>query len=232
MRMVSKRRAAALLIVLVLILTLLGGCKDDGKGKDNKENQKSETQKMKSGNGRFFENDVPLPDGIKKLEAMRKLSDGTLQAVAQRNDKNYIILKSNDLGKTWDTIKITGLKKEHLPHTAIGPEGNIALFHYGKDGTINVSLAEADGKSKLVPLKFPNQNNGNRENQVQQGAYDNSGNLIIRMADNSLYMADSNGNCTKAFDTKGIGINYFGIAGNVLAAIHNDGMMLFDTGRC
>ena len=37
------------------------------------------------------------------------------------------------------------------------------------------------------------------------------------------------GSCKKLFDTKGVGINYFGIAGKLLLAVHNEGIFLFDT---
>ncbi len=220
-------------MALIMALTVLGGCSNDSKDKkiqrDTGTDQKEGTEEGKKGSGRFFESECTLPKGTKKICSMGKLEDGSLGVLAMRNDNSYVILISSDQGKNWRQTKIKGLKKEFLPHAAIGPKGNAALFHYEKDGKIKASLADPSGKTRTVTLSIPGNQGNNAKNQVWQAAYSSQGSLIIRTTDDSLYKVGEDGTCTKAFDTKGAGINYFSIAGNRLVAIHDDGIMLFDT---
>lgn len=218
-------------MALLMLLTMLVGCNGGGKEKNVQRDtsQKSEAGNGKKGNGRFFENEVALPKGTKNVMAMRKSEDGGLVALAMRDDEIYSILTSSDQGKTWKQTKIKGIKKEYLPHVAISPNGSAALFHYRKQGKINVSLSDSSGKSQTVTLSLPGQNTGNKEMQVWRAAYSGQGILVIQMSDGSLYKMEKDGTCSKAFDTKGVSTNYFSVAGNRLIAVNDDGIMLFDT---
>lgn len=226
-----RRKGAALILMLAMVLALLGGCSDnsDMKTIQQKETGGKETENAIQGDGRFFENELTLPKGIKEIMAMRKLEDGSLEVLAQQNDKGHSIYNSTDQGKNWKQTKITGLKKEFLPHAAIGPKGDAALFHYAKEGKINMTVADSTGKSQTIPLKLPGTQSRNRSNEVQQAAYSRQGTLIIRMSDHSLYTVASDGTCSKAFDTEGVSVNYFSVAGNRLVAVSDNGIMLFDT---
>ncbi len=229
--MISRKRGAALIMVFVLILATLGGCNSDGKDKQIQRDvsQEEDAAEKKQGKGRFFENERTLPKGTKRVCSMRKLEDGSLGVLTMRDDKSYVILTSSDQGKTWQQTKIKGLKKEYLPRAAMGPKGNVALFHYAKQGKTNVSLVDSFGKSQTVPLSLPGQTSGKKENQVWRAAYSSQGSLIIQMEDGSLYTMGEDGVCNKAFDTKGVRVNYLGVAGNSLIAVNDNGITLFDT---
>ena len=229
----SRKKGAALILALVMILALLGGCNGGGKEKNVQQDggtsqKKEEAGGGKKGSGRFFENECVLPKGTKTILAMRKLEDGSLGVVAMRDDESHAILTSDDQGNTWHMTKIKGLKKEYLPHAAIGPKGNAAFFHYEKQGKINVSLTDSQGKSQTVALNLPGQASGKKEVQVWRAAYSGQGALIVLMTDGSLYTVGEDGTCNKAFDTKGASVNYFSVAGNRLIAVNDDGVMLFD----
>ncbi len=229
--MKRKKKGIALILGLIMVLTLLGGCSDDGKEKKIQQDtsQEAEKESSKKGSGRFFENECPLPKGTKRICAMRKMEDGSLGVVAMRDDMSHTILTSSDQGKSWRQTKIKGVKKEFLPHATIGPKGDVALFHYGKQGKINVSLVDSNGTSQTVTLSLPGQTSGKKENQVWRAAYSSKNTLIVQMTDGSLYKMEGDGACSKAFDTKGAVINYFSVAGNRLIAVNDDGIALFDT---
>lgn len=215
------------MMVFVMTISLFCGCKDSKQKGDSKQKEvTAQTQNTKSGNGRFFENEIPLPQDVKNIKAMRLLSDGSLGAVTEHENNTYYILKSSDSGQTWDKVKIKGIAKEYIPHAALSADGNAALFRYSKKGKITVTLAKADGKTDNITLAPPAVKGG--DNQVRQGAYDDQGTLFVKMLD-TIYTVKADGTLSKAFDTEGINISYFSMAGDILTGVHSDGIMLYDT---
>ena len=144
------------MIILLIIMTIAGGCNynSNNNGKNSKQKAKQQadqTAMNQTGSGRFFENELSLPKGIETIQNLRKLSDGSLEAVGiNRDKKNYSILKSTDLGQTWEQTKLSGLQKEYIPHTAIAPDGQVALIHYANEGKIDLSIAGTDGKTNTI----------------------------------------------------------------------------------
>lgn len=231
--MCKHKKAAILMIILLIIMTVAGGCNSNSNSNNKNSKQKAkpqadQTATNQTGSGRFFENELPLPKGIKSIQNLRKLSDGSLEALGTNEDnKNYSILKSTDLGQTWEQTKLSGLQQEYIPHTAIAPDGQVALIHYANQGKIDLSIADTEGKTNTISLEFSGKNNPNT--QVLYASYNEEGTLFIQTQDGSLYTVDPDGKCSKACDTKGSHVNYFNIAGNILLAITDETILLFDT---
>lgn len=230
-----KKRMVGLLLFFTMLIMIAGGCerKDSKSGESEKsviENGKPEETVSGKGNGRFFESEVPLPNGIDDINSLRKLSDGTLMAVGEnKEDKSYFILKSKDKGKKWKKTKINGIKKEYIPNIVIAPDGGAAFINYAKDGKIEVNTSDEKGNTKSFYFSFPGENQNGSENQVSQAAYDNGGKLIVMDTDGLFYTVKSDGTINKLFDTKGVQINYFSIVENTLMAVYDDGIYLFNT---
>lgn len=224
--MCKQKKAIILMITLLIIMVIAGGCKSKLKHQKTKQ-QTKQGATSQSGNGRFFESELPLPEGIQTIQSLRQLSDGSLEAVGSSdNDKSYSILNSKDLGQNWKQTKLSGLQQEYIPHTAIAPDGKVALIHYANKGKIDLSIADTDGKTNTIVLEFPG--NQNTNTQVLNAAYSAEGTLFIQTQDSSLYSVDPNGKCSKTCDTQGIHVNYFNITGNTLLAITDDTILLFD----
>lgn len=222
-----KKKIMALLL-LAMVMTLFSGCRGSkDKTKDNIENTSGGKWETKVGSGRFLESEVSLPNKISRIRALRKLSDGSLALIGEdKNEEKYYIVRSLDKGKTWEKTEITGLEEGYVSQTAIAPDGEAALFYYEKDGSINAAISDSDGNADTFSFSFRKEDT---DNQVRQAEYDKEGKLIIRDIHGSLYVVSPDGTCDKAFDTKGISINYFNIIGNTLVAVHDEGALLFDT---
>lgn len=220
--MFNSKKGAAFILILTLLVTSLSGCK---KNNDAKE----QTQSTKRGTGRFLESEVSLPKEIKLIKALQKIADGSLEAIGQSEDKQYYILQSIDAGESWKKKKIKKLKKEFIPHAAIAPDGNAALFHYADKGNFTMTKVDTDGSTQSISLKFPGKSSLKSTTQIQQAAYSRNGKLIIRISDGSLLSVADDGTCGKPMDTKGINVNYFGMAGNILLAVCDEGIIILDT---
>ena len=74
--MKKERRMISLLLIVALVLTALSGCK---KGGESSGMQSSTEEGTASGNGtgRFMESKVVLPEGVERIRAMKKLSNGS-----------------------------------------------------------------------------------------------------------------------------------------------------------
>ncbi|MCI8364051.1 MAG: hypothetical protein HFG34_03755 [Eubacterium sp.] len=220
------------LLVAALITTFFAGCgksspegsKADSTGKE----QAKEEEDKKGGSGRFLENEVRLPEGINNIMALNRLSDGSLAALGRnKNEKKYFMLSSRDFGKNWETTAITGVAENYMPLSAITPDGSAVLAEYAVNGAVKGKLVNKKGKAKEFSFQLPR---AKKENQVRQMSFDSTGNLFILDGSGTLLKVDlSSGTCSQAFDTKGAGISYFHTAGDVLTAVHSDGVMLFDT---
>lgn len=242
MKMIRRKNKGAIVRVLVLVMamamTLLAGCSFGGHAGGNggagdgdgaSGNQKGDGG-TKLGTGRFFEEELSLPKGIDGIMALRKLSDGSIGAVGESEDGwHYYILKSSNLGEKWEKKEIMGAGGEYIPQAAIAPDGKAALIHYAKDGKVNVDLAGGGGKATSISFSFPKGKIKGMENHAVRAAYDSAGNLIILDSEGTLFSVDADGTCSKAFDTKGVSVRYFGMVGTILTAVCDEGILLFDT---
>ena len=226
--MKNKIKIITLMLILAMVMTLFSGCKGGrSKTKGDVENTSGGSWETKVGSGRFFESEVLLPKEISRVRSLRKLSDGSLEVIGEnKDDGKYYILKSTDGGETWKKTEITGLEEGYISQTAIAPSGEAALCYYEKDGSINIAIADTDGNADTFSFSFQKEDT---DNQVRQAEYDKEGKLIIRDINGTLYVVSPDGTCDKTFDTKGISVNYFNIIGNTLVAVHDEGVLLFDT---
>lgn len=70
------------------------------------------------------------------------------------------------------------------------------------------------------------------ENFIIQCVYSKQGDLFaVDLSGSLLKINASDGKCSQPFDTKGISASYICISGNILIAVHNSGIMLFDTDK-
>ena len=226
----KRKRLTALTLILSMMILLLAGCGGKEGDGDKGENRQDGTGPVKAGTGRFMEEEITLPEGIRRIRSLKKLSDGSLEAVGEADEAgNYFILKSSDSGRTWASTRIDALGKEYRPETAIAPDGTVILISYIKEGKASAKIADERGKTKDLVLSFPDAGSGKTAVQLQQAAYSAEGTLILLDTQGTLYEAEPDGTCRKAYDTDGIGIHYFGISEQILMAVHGDGIMLFHT---
>ena len=234
----KRTKWLCLLFVVALIAAMAAGCseRNAGKGKDTAgdgtggsgaEVLKTEGGGSK-GNGRFFENEIVLPDKTGRILTLAKLEDGSLALLGEKKEgKSYSVFRSSDSGKSWKEVPVKGISDTHIPYAAVAPDGGAALIHYAKKGEVEIIAADAKGKTKEFMFQLPD---GIKENQIRQAAYDKKGNLFVMDMEGTLLAVDfAKGSCKEVFDTKGIQVNYFGIAGNVMLAVHDKGILLFDT---
>ncbi|MBO5072901.1 MAG: extracellular solute-binding protein [Eubacterium sp.] len=217
--------------ILGMVLMLCSGCggADGGKKKGNSDDL-TESGLVRAGNGRFIEEEVTLPKEIRRIKAMEKLADGSLEVIGESKETGTcFLLRSPDGGKKWDQKKIDGLGKDYRPQTAIAPDGRAVLLSYMKEGTVNAKIADTDGTTKDVTFSLPDDAAKDSENQIVQSLYDAEGNLVVLDMHGVLYEVTAGGVCKKAYDTKGADIRHFSIAGTTLYAVHEDGILIFDT---
>lgn len=224
--MQRAKRMMGLLLSIALLAVMLAGCGGEEQGKEQ-ASPMSKKEKNKGGAGRFLESEVELPKEIDDIMALRKLSDGSLGLVGKNKEKKkYYVLTSKDLGENWEKKELKGLSDEFAPHAAMAPDGTVALVGYAREGTVKGKQVDTKGTVKDFSFQLPKSSS---ENQVWQMMYDTEGTLFVNDASGSLLQVDpSTGSCKKAFDTKGVGIRYFYMAGDVLTAVHDDGVLLFD----
>ncbi|MCI8770144.1 MAG: extracellular solute-binding protein [Lachnospiraceae bacterium] len=221
----------ALCLLFVLVLAVCTGCsKGDNSnkgGEDNKETTQLNAGVGGKGNGRFLESEVVLPGKTGRILTLAKLKDGSLEVVTEgKEEKSYYILKSNDQGKHWEEIPIKGVPKTHIPYAAVSPDGSVAMIPYAKKSSLEIYFVDAKRKTNQFGLQLP----GNEEkNQIRQAAYDKKGTLFARDLKGSLLAVDlKKGTCKVVFDTNGIQVNYFGIVGNEMLAVHDKGIQIFN----
>ena len=246
--MKKRNRAAGLILAVVLAVTSLAGCSDrNGNPEGGKETAGAGTEgnagseggsqggnsedafSDAGGKGRFLETEITLPEQIDHLNAVRKLSDGSISAVGfNANSLAYYLLNTADLGETWETTEMKGLEQLYVNEVAISPEGGAALFgYYGE-----MDLVARDGTAVSKTLNLPAYSGGgDTKNQVLGAAYTEDGTLLILDMDGSLYQADTETGELKKISTNiAEKIDYFGIAGNQAVTVSPSGVALLDGG--
>lgn len=226
------KKIICFLLMAAFITILSAGCgksspegsNADPAGKEpiNKEEVK------KGGSGRFLESELKLPEGVGNILALGRLSDGSLAVLGRNKDeKKYFMCNSGDLGEHWEKTEIKDMTENYIPQSAIAQDGRAVLAAYAADGVVKGKVLDKKGKAEEFTFQFPGTK---KENQVQQMGFDSAGNLFVLDGSHTLFKVDlPSGKCSQAFDTKGTGISYFHISGEVLTAVHSDGVLLFDT---
>lgn len=218
----GRSRVALCQIFIMLVLTL-AGCASGEKEVENPAGDRG-------GKGRFIEHEVALPEMAETLLGIRKLSDGSLEAVAEgRDSENFYLLRSDHLGEDWDMTELQGLEADFYQQTAIAADGSVAFIPLAKQGIVSVELVSPDGQIRKVPVTLPKREDG-EGNSIWQAEFDSEGNLIARDLRSKLLKIDlSSGSCEEPFDMQGNSVNYFGIAATAGIAVSDGGMQLFDT---
>lgn len=227
----KKRRLMSLTWLLGMVLMLGSGCGNTaGDERGGNRGDLAENGLIKAGSGRFIEEEISLPKEIRKIKAMRKLSDGSLELLGDSGQTDScLLLRSSDGGKKWSQKKIDGLGGDYRPQTAIAADGRAVLLNYMKEKTVKATIAEADGSTRNFSFSLPEDAAKDSDNQIVQASYDTDGNLVVLDVYGALYEVTADGKCKKAYDTKGADIRHFSIAGTTLYAVHEDGILIFDT---
>lgn len=220
------KRMTSLFLMIVMFTSMVTGC--GGEKQQGEQTAPLSKEGNKAGGvGRFLESEVELPGEITDILTLRKLSDGSLGLVGKNEEKKkYYVLKTKDLGENWEKQELKGLPEEHLPHAAMALDGTVILISFAQSGVVKGKQVGPKGTIKDFSFQLPESSS---QNQVRQILYDSAGDLYVNDASGSLLQVDpSSGSCKKAFDTSGASVRYFYIAGEVLTAVHDDGVMLFD----
>lgn len=223
--MMWKKTGSIVLAGLILTASL-GGCGSSGQQDTGSAAAESSGQSQAGGAGRFMEEEVSLPEGYVNPVAVRVLSDGTLCAAAEK-DGACVLLKSSDMGDSWEPAG-EGITDAGMVQTsAIAPDGSAVFSLYQGEGEEAVTLYNrtAEGDVREVQVKLPGQ-----DNAIWQLEYDAKGALFAMDYSGTLLEIDlSDGSCREPFDMKGSSASYFGIAGTTLLAVNTEGIALFDT---
>lgn len=226
----KSKRAVSFTLLLGMVLMLLAGC---GGGSEEKKGDKgnglADSGLIKAGTGRFMEEEMALPKEVRQIKALQKLSDGSLELIGEADGTGAcFLLRSSDNGQKWNKTQIEGLEKDYIPYTAIVLDGKAVLLDYMKEGTVKGWITDMAGKTKDFSFSLPDNEKG-RENQVIQAEYDEEGNLVVLDLNGSLYEVAADGNCKKTYDVKGVSVKHFSITGQLLFAVHEEGILVFDT---
>lgn len=223
----GKQRICIVLMMLLSLLVLVG-CNNGHAGTPASQSDGGSSDKgQEEAGGRFLESEAALPDGMTKIYGIRRLEDDSMEVVAQDSSNAYWILRSTNKGEDWEQVRLQGKPDAFVPGIAIAPNGCVSFLGYAKNGTVDGMTANRKGKITKFSFDLPGQD---VERQLRQSAYDSQGKLyILDTAGNVCTVDPSDGTCEKAFETDGITVNYFSAAGCYLFAVHDEGIILFDT---
>ncbi|MDO5548673.1 MAG: extracellular solute-binding protein [Eubacteriales bacterium] len=217
-------RIFALLLAAILTAGMLVGCGGDSGGGSAGQGE----------TGRFLESEVELPEGF-QLQTITKLDDGSLGAGGilydQEADKvTYCLLRSSDLGQTWETVR-----EEETPDVAqsvMAPDGGasvISIEANEDDGDYSFSYTlyqiPVEGDIAKQKLTLPDE-----QDMILQIVRDESGSLFLVDVNHDLLAVDlDTGKCSPIGQDDGVSTEYCGIAGKTLFAVNEDGVRMIDT---
>ncbi|MCI8390968.1 MAG: hypothetical protein HFI35_09875 [Roseburia sp.] len=236
-----KRRITAALLSGMLVAGLLSGCGDSGETGASSTESGGAQQVADAGNGtgnakgRFVETDIVLPEGADRIYGMGKLDDGSVIAVASAGT-TAMIYKSQDMGETWNVeTTFSDLANSWIQGTSVAPDGTVAMVGFFMEiddmEEEQLLLIAPDGTKTSKPVILPPTGSDMADrNMPEQIAYDAAGNLFVMDLNYDILKADpETGVCTKAYEWSGSRPSYFGIAGNTLLLMTEDGIPCFST---
>lgn len=232
-----KRKILSMCLIVAMMAAMLSACAKAGNtepGQSDSDPGAAAGQEQEGqggqGKGRFIESDIELPEGIDKVLALSKLTDGSLEAVGMIKESNvYYLLKSTDLGENWEAVQIQGLEDSFYPQVAIAPDGSVAFIPYTESGISRIKIADLSGQVTETAVEMPARGNDGSENHIYQAVFDREGSLIAQDQQSLLKIDVSTGTYTEPFDLQGVNIGYFGVAGTQCLAVHDKGVFLYDT---
>ncbi|MDO5548674.1 MAG: extracellular solute-binding protein [Eubacteriales bacterium] len=219
----TQNRILALLLAAALAVGMLAGCG----GNNGDGSAKEET-------GRFLEKEIALPEGF-SLQTIAKLDDGSL-GVGGTTDTTYCLLRSTDLGQTWETVWTMDTdweeEESYINYSAIAPDstGYIIRSEWGEE-TVTETLYQVspEGEISEQQITLPDGEDG-EYNYIAQAACDASGTLFVVDGNYDLLKIDpETGKCLSAYQGDRVSTPYFGIAGETLCAVNKDGVLLAGT---
>lgn len=237
------RKIGAVVTITALVLGCLTGC---GKGGD--KSPLSGTEDMAGGDstgtgntaagtkGRFLESEVMLPEDVNRIYAMGKLSDGSVEVLAEHTGmgKAYLF-RSEDMGENWATVELEGMGDSYVESSAIAPDGTAVMAGYFMevDSMEHQVLRQVapDGTMTVIPCRLPElENDLASENFIRQIGYDASGRLFAMDLNHDILRIDSGtGNVEAVCEDDGSSIAYFGLAGEKLLVVTETEVLVYDT---
>lgn len=237
------RKIGAVVTVTVLVLGCLSGC---GKGGDT--SPRSGTEDMAGGDstgkgnaaagtkGRFLESEVTLPEEVNRILAMGKLSDGSVEVLAEHTGmgKGYLF-RSEDMGENWTTVELEGMGDNYVESAIITPNGTALMAGYFMevDGMEHQVLRQAapDGTMTVLPCRLPElEKDLASENFILQIGCDASGRLFAMDLNHDILQIDSEtGNTKTVCEDDGSSAAYFGMAGEKMLVVTENGIWVYDT---
>lgn len=242
----EKKKRISLLLGSLLLAAGLSGCKNEtpslgGGAFGSNTTEIAAEGEPSGGKGRFLESELTLPENVDKLWASALLENGNIEVFFwNKEEKNYQIQISEDGGETWMPVEIEQETSEELlddciSSAAIKPDGTVAgIVTKSENDEICNSLVviSPDGAGERKELILPDLTEQKQEWAVHiiKSDFDAAGNFLIENLTSHFYKVDlSTGNCELLCDLEEKYSRSFGVVGNQVLAVSDDGIVLFDS---
>lgn len=182
-----KKMLSAVLFTAVTAGSL-GGCT----GKAGKDTDGTDTAM-----GRYLEEEVSMPEGVKTLTDLGILSDGTLRIVGG-TDTEMGVYDSADGGTTWKKSYSLPIEEEEYPtNIRISPDGEVGMIILRNSETMDYvyRIADSQGTLRELPVALPGSEaneGGGGETEAETGVTDANNLILLEFGrDGLLYGADT-----------------------------------------
>lgn len=239
------KRMVSLMLCGMLLVAGLGGCGKepvlaDGETVDSKSTQIEGGMDASGSMGRFMESEVALPENVSDILYAALLADGSIELFARNSDNDsYQVQVSKDGGESFSALAIDAgqideIFNAYIFSSAIRSDGTVVGLMPGKDntGSIMAGIIRPDGSMEKKELVIPDVESQNQEYAAMpmDCAFDAAGNLIIENLNSYFYRADiESGTCELLTDLEEKHVRHFGIAGNQVLAVAEDGISIVNS---
>lgn len=207
-------------------------------GEETGKTDMASRQEDAAGKGRFLESELPLPEHTEKVMAAAKLEDGNIEMFLWNKEKKaYEIYLSENGGEQFD-LKEQYLGNEennrldgYVSNVAIRADGTVAGIHKNDEG-VQIFTILPEGTMETAPLSLPDLEQQKEEyaDNIIDVAFDKEGSFLIENLNSHFYKADlATGACELFCELEEHYVRYFGMAGNQLLAVSEDGVFSFDS---
>lgn len=158
------KQMASLALAAVLTAGALAGCAK-GSGETGKNTDGGETAM-----GRYLEEEIALPEGVKTLLDLQVLEDGTLR-IAGGTETETMVYDSPDNGSSWEKKYTVELgPTDYLSSFTFAPDGGAGLILMtdggnGTDYQYTYRVLDQDGASTELPILLPGNESSGGEAQ-------------------------------------------------------------------
>lgn len=239
------KKMVSLLLGGMLLVAGLGGCgrepvSVDGERVDAQATQIAGEGASSGSKGRFMESEVLLPENVKGILSAALLADGSIELFARSADSDsFGVQVSGDGGESFTALSLDAGQLEevfdaYMFSSAIRSDGTVVglMSNSDKDGSIMAGIIRPDGSMEKKELIIPNLESQNQKYAATpvDCAFDTAGNLIIENLNSYFYRADiENGTCEMLIDLEEKNVRHFGIAGNQVLAVSEDGITMVNS---